>query len=258
MPLEILLDAEALARRAAELFAAAAQEAAATRGAFTVALSGGETPRELYRIWRGRSAPPRSLGAACTCTGATSAACRPTTRAATTAWRATLSSGMCPSRRRTCTVCAARTSRSGGARLRERAARATGTGRGVGGSRARARPRAARSGRGRPHGLVVPAQPGAGGDGASGGAQRGPGHRPRLTVTLPVINAARRVWFLVSGAGKAGIVAEVLEGERMPAGNPGPGGGAGARRAHLAAGRGGRGRAQQRFAGLTPSRRRTV
>jgi 6-phosphogluconolactonase len=38
----------------------------------------------------------------------------------------------------------------------------------------------------------------------------------RLTVTAPVINAARRVWFLVSGAAKAGMVAEVIEGLRMP------------------------------------------
>ena len=33
-------------------------------------------------------------------------------------------------------------------------------------------------------------------------------------MTYPVINAARRVWFLVSGADKAGMVAEVLEGLR--------------------------------------------
>ena len=35
-------------------------------------------------------------------------------------------------------------------------------------------------------------------------------------MTYPVINAARRVWFLVSGAAKAGMVAEVLEGLRAP------------------------------------------
>ena len=43
-----------------------------------------------------------------------------------------------------------------------------------------------------------------------------PDGSPRLTVTAPVINAARRVWFLVSGAKKAGMVAEVLEGLRVP------------------------------------------
>lgn len=40
----------------------------------------------------------------------------------------------------------------------------------------------------------------------------------RLTFTLPLINAARAVAFLVSGAAKAGVVREVLEGERpLPA-----------------------------------------
>jgi 6-phosphogluconolactonase len=43
-----------------------------------------------------------------------------------------------------------------------------------------------------------------------------PDGSPRLTVTAPVINAARRVWFVVSGASKAGMVAEVVEGLRVP------------------------------------------
>ena len=50
MSIEILPDAEALALRAADLFALAAQEAAAARGRFAAALSGGETPRALYRM----------------------------------------------------------------------------------------------------------------------------------------------------------------------------------------------------------------
>jgi len=49
---------------------------------------------------------------------------------------------------------------------------------------------------------------------------------PRVTLTLPVINGARRVLFLVSGAAKAGIVRRVLEPEpgeqRLPASLVGP------------------------------------
>jgi 6-phosphogluconolactonase len=43
-----------------------------------------------------------------------------------------------------------------------------------------------------------------------------PNGSTRLTVTFPVINAARRVMFVVTGAAKAGIVAEVIEGLRLP------------------------------------------
>jgi 6-phosphogluconolactonase len=43
-------DAEALSRGAAEFFVRVAQEAVASRGRFTVALSGGSTPRRTYEL----------------------------------------------------------------------------------------------------------------------------------------------------------------------------------------------------------------
>ena len=46
----ILPDAAAVTRRAAELFVQAAQEAVATSDSFTVALSGGSTPKNLYSL----------------------------------------------------------------------------------------------------------------------------------------------------------------------------------------------------------------
>ena len=48
--IEIVADAEALALRTAELFTATAQRATKTQGVFRVALSGGGTPRRCYEL----------------------------------------------------------------------------------------------------------------------------------------------------------------------------------------------------------------
>jgi 6-phosphogluconolactonase len=50
LPLEVLADADAVARRGAALVAAAARAAAAARGRFTLALSGGRTPWRLLDV----------------------------------------------------------------------------------------------------------------------------------------------------------------------------------------------------------------
>lgn len=49
MRIEVLDDAEAACQHAAELIAAAARKAVAARGRFVLALSGGATPRPMYR-----------------------------------------------------------------------------------------------------------------------------------------------------------------------------------------------------------------
>ena len=50
LSIEVLPDVEAVALRGADLFALAAQEAAAARPAFTAALSGGDSPGPLYAL----------------------------------------------------------------------------------------------------------------------------------------------------------------------------------------------------------------
>src|SRR5881227_2056397 len=48
--IQVLPDADAIARAAADRIVAAARDAIAARGAFTFGLSGGSTPRTLYRL----------------------------------------------------------------------------------------------------------------------------------------------------------------------------------------------------------------
>ncbi|HXV47197.1 MAG TPA: 6-phosphogluconolactonase [Candidatus Binatia bacterium] len=57
MKIEILTDADAVARKAAEIIAAAARTAAAARGRFVVAVSGGRTPWLMLRALAGEDVP---------------------------------------------------------------------------------------------------------------------------------------------------------------------------------------------------------
>ena len=60
--LEVLPDAEAVARRAADVVAAAAREAIATRGRFTFALSGGRSPGAMFRDLADEGTPWEQIG----------------------------------------------------------------------------------------------------------------------------------------------------------------------------------------------------
>ncbi len=223
MSIEIFPDEEALALHAADMFAMAAREAAVARGRFAVALSGGETPATLYRMlarqqfsqkipWRRvqlywgdeRCVPPDD----------------PASNYATA--RETFI--------RHVPVPAANVHRMAGEDEPEKAADAY-----------EAELRALAAKERPPSGVPVfdLVLLGLGKDGHTASlfprsdaltvedrfcvATQAPDGSPRLTVTAPVINAARRVWFYVSGAGKAGMVAEVLEGLRAPLAVPAQG-----------------------------------
>jgi 6-phosphogluconolactonase len=60
--LEVLPDAEAVARRAADVVAAAARDAIATRGRFTFALSGGRCPWAMFRDLADEDMPWEEVG----------------------------------------------------------------------------------------------------------------------------------------------------------------------------------------------------
>jgi 6-phosphogluconolactonase len=215
--IEVLADYEAVALRGAELFALAAQEAAAARGAFAAALSGGETPRALYRAlarqqfaqkvpWRRvhlywgdeRCVPPDDQ--ASNYGMAHEAFIRHVPIPPENVHRM---------RGEDEPLEAARAYAQELLRPPARAAHAAADlpvfdlvllGLGADGHTASLFPRTAAL-RDEEHLVVVNEAEGTG---------------PRLTVTVPVINAARRVAFVVTGAAKAGMVAEVLEGLEVP------------------------------------------
>lgn len=222
MSVEVRADAEALAWRAADLFALAAQEAAA-RGRFAVALSGGDTPRALYAAlarqqfaqkvpWRRthvywgdeRCVPPDHPRSNYAMVRDVLLRHVPLPEAQVHRMR-----GEAPP---------ADAAAAYHAELRR--------------SAAQERPRSDLP-------VFDAVLLGLGRDGHTAGlfphspalevqeelcvATEAPDGEARLTVTYPVVNAARRVWFLVSGADKAGMVAEVLEGLRVPRAVPAQG-----------------------------------
>ena len=61
MRVEVLADAEAVARSAAQFIASEARAAAGTRGRFTLAVSGGHTPWRMLRLLAGEDVPWKSV-----------------------------------------------------------------------------------------------------------------------------------------------------------------------------------------------------
>lgn len=216
MSLEILKDPDALASRAADLFALAAQDSAAARGRFAVALSGGETPRALYKLLA-RQQFSQKIPWRHTQLYWGDERCVPPDDARSNygmAYEAFI---------KHVPISPENVHRMRGEDLPEEAAQEYD---------AELRRLAAQE---RPR-VDVPVFDlvllGLGADGHTASLfphgdalavedvfcvpTTAPDGSARLTVTAPVINAARRVWFLVSGAAKAGMVAEVIEGLRMP------------------------------------------
>ena len=223
MSIEIFPDAEALALHTADMFAMAAREAAVARGRFAVALSGGETPGPLFRMlarqqfsqkipWRRvqlywgdeRCVPPDDPASNYAMARETfirhvpipadnvhRMAGEDEPQAAADAYEAELR------------ALAARERPPSGVPVFDLVL----LGLGRDGHTASLFPRS--------DALTV--------EDRFCVATQAPDGSPRLTVTAPVINAARRVWFYVSGAGKAGMVAEVLEGLRAPLAVPAQG-----------------------------------
>jgi len=61
MDMEVLADADAVARRAAQLIAAAARDAVVARGRFVFAVSGGRTPWVMLRVLAAEDVPWRNV-----------------------------------------------------------------------------------------------------------------------------------------------------------------------------------------------------
>lgn len=216
MSIEILPDAETLALRAADLFALAAQEAAAARGRFAVALSGGGSPRAFYgRLARQQFSQKVPWRRVQLYWG--DERCVPADDPASNYGMAR------DSFIKHVPLPAVNVHRVHGEEEPSRAAAAYDHE--LQGLAAFERPRSELP-------VFDLIHLGLGKDGHTASlfprsealveedrlavATEAPDGSPRVTITYPVINAARRVWFIVSGPEKAGMVAEALEGLRVP------------------------------------------
>jgi 6-phosphogluconolactonase len=223
MSIEILKDTDAVALRAADLLAMAAQEAAAARGRFAVALSGGESPRAMYRLLARQQFSQKIPWRRVQLYWGDERCVPPDDEAGNYAMARDAFIKHVP-------ISDANVHRMRGEDVPEEAAKAYDAE--LRGLAAQERPRS-----------EVPVFDlvllGLGTDGHTASlfphsdalaeeerfcvATQKPDGTPRLTVTAPVINAARRVWFMVTGAKKAGMVAEVIEGLRVPMAVPAQG-----------------------------------
>ena len=211
MKIEVLEDAGAVAEEAAAIIAADARIAVAARGRFVFAVSGGSTP---WRMLRALADKRGALGRTCTWCRWTSASPRTAIPSATsrTCARACSStrrcvpsrSTRCPSRRRIWR----RGCRSYAETLREIAGSPAvldlvHLGLGPDGHTA----------------SLVPGDPVLEVDDADvalAGPYQG---RRRMTLTYPMLDRARRVLWLVTGAEKAEMLVRLLDGDRsIPAG----------------------------------------
>ena len=213
--IEILPDAKALAERGADLFAFAAQEAAAARGTFTVALSGGQTPRPLYALLARQQFAQKIPWRRVHLYWGDERCVPPDDEASNygLAYETFI---------RHVPIPAENVRRMRGEDDPEEAARAY--------ERLLSQPPAlAASSKAElpvldfvilglgPDGhtaSLFPHSPALAEEERLAVVNEGQGTGKRLTVTYPVLNAARRVVFVVSGAAKAGMVAEVIEGLR--------------------------------------------
>ncbi len=215
--IEVLPDTDAVARRGADLFALAAQEAAAARPAFTAALSGGDAPRPMFAMLARQQFAQKIPWRRVHLYWGDERCVPPDDEASNygMAYQAFIRHVPIPDDN---------VHRMHGEDEPDEAARAY--------ERLLSQPPALAAsskadlpvldfvllGLG-PDGhtaSLFPHSPGLGVEDRLVVVNEGEGTGKRLTVTYPVINAARRVLFVVTGAAKAGMIAEVLEGLRVP------------------------------------------